>query len=142
MGSRAGDPVANEEISIRARSQEHASRLRAPRAAFLDCTPADVRLASRELARAQRVIARLREGDPLEVDARGLRVSLTSGSTMVAQLSTAGQAEFEKRIARVLAGGGTITARVHEVYRHLVRQDGDVRDATLVVIPTLVAVAR
>ena len=63
-------------------------------------------------------------------------MALRPGATMVAQLSNAGQAEFEKRIARVGKGGAAITVRVHEVFRHLVRQDGDVRDATLVVIPT------
>ncbi len=87
------------------------------------------------------VISKLREGDPLDLDTSGRRVRLSSRGTKVAELSTAGQAEFDKRIARVAEAGGAIHARVHEVYRHLVREDGDVRDSTLVVLPTLFAVA-
>ncbi|HET6583139.1 MAG TPA: RecQ family ATP-dependent DNA helicase [Nannocystaceae bacterium] len=128
--------VGCAELDLRA----HASRQRAPQAAYLDCTPADVRLASRELARAQGAISKLREGDPLDLDASGRRVRLSSCGTMVAELSIAGQAEFEKRIARVAASAGPVHARVHEVYRHLMREDGDVRDSTLVVLPTIVAV--
>ena len=93
--------------------EDPARRLVGSRAAYLDATPRDMRLSSRELASAQRWIAGLKEGDALRVDETRERVRFFSGDRFVGELSNAGQ----ERLTKVQKHhDGAIAARVHEVF--------------------------
>ncbi len=116
-----------------------ARRLRMVRAAYLDCDPSDMVLFNAELARAQRVLARLREGAPLTLEGDGDNpsdsVRVLADGELVGLLSRAGHARF-RAFAR--HAPGPITARVHEVYQHQQRDDqGRITRRWLVVLPTI-----
>jgi ATP-dependent DNA helicase RecQ len=132
-----GDELGSEiECPTRDLSQQ-ARKLPGARVAYLDCTPKHVRLGSPALAGAQRRIDKLREGEPLAPDPSGKRLRLLSGGKLVCELSVAGQEKLDKLCARV--GDPVITARVHELYVHLLRTapSAPATGFLLAVLPTL-----
>jgi hypothetical protein len=110
-------------------------KVRIARAGYLDCDPSHVVLTNRDLAAAQRIIARLREGDDLDVEIVSRHTHVSFRGQRVGTLSAAGQAKLDalRRRAR-----GTLRARVHEIFVHLPRDaSGKVRGRILVTLPTL-----
>jgi ATP-dependent DNA helicase RecQ len=127
---------------------EHAAAVEAPlvdlrnvsrklgtvRAAYLDCDPSHMRLFSTDLARAQRIIARLREGEPLEIQQDEGGVWLCADGELVAELSRHGR---ERLAAIERRAGGPPSATVHEIFQHYERDEsGRIVRRWLVVLPT------
>jgi hypothetical protein len=125
------------EVSVPVVDVSRITRLVAPAMGYLDCTPSDVQITSPELARAQRVIARLREGDPLELDTSGPRTRWTAGGELVSVMSQAGEQTLGRLRARC---PGPLVGFVHEVFVHLLdkanRTEKPLR-RTLVTLPAI-----
>ncbi len=129
-GELGGD-VESAENDLRGAAE----RMRAPFAAYLDSDPKLVQLASPELFRAQGVISKLREGDPLDLDSRGPRLRFLRDGAPVAMLSARGQERFESLRRKC---GAAPVARVHEIFVQLDRDpEGRIRKDHLVVLPTV-----
>jgi hypothetical protein len=111
-----------------------AARLPPVRGGLLDCDPRDVQLRSVDLGRAQGVISKLREGDPLELEWATDRLRLLHRGKFVGILSTSGQ----ERLARLRQRcRGDLRARVHEIFVDQDRKkDGSAGRRSLVVLPT------
>ena len=108
-------------------------RLGSVRARYLDAEPSDMRLLDRELARHRGFLAKLREGDPLDIEERDDEVRVVHDDRLVGKLSRAGRRRLNE-----LRDHGPLRARVHEIYQHHQRDDqGRIINRWLVVLPTI-----
>lgn len=113
------------------------ARVPTARAGYLDCDPSHVVLTNKDLARSQRVISALREGDALDIDVDSTtsRLRLLHRDQLVAVLSDSGQRAFDALRGKAAE---PIRVCVHEVYVHLDRDaQGNVTRQWLVVLPAI-----